>query len=96
MENGASLPLIHIDILSRALNIYLLNVLVVLYLTKSIILISKLTFNFSLSITLTINLFNIPNRQTKKVVATGKKDGGLFVLKRENTIFIFFLFTCFL
>lgn len=50
MEGRASLPVVtHTGIISLAPNIHLLDVLVVLNLTKKIILIRKLMSNFSLS-----------------------------------------------
>ena len=57
--NDASLPITHIGTLSHVPNIHLLDVLVVPYLTKNLLSISKLTSDFSLSVTFTNNLFTI-------------------------------------
>ena len=87
VENGASLPITHIGTLSPVPNIHLLDVLVVLHLTKNLLSISKLTFDFPLSVTFT--LLTIQNRQTGgRVVATDKRDGGLYVLEHSNPAFI--------
>ena len=86
--NGASLPIIHIGTLSLVPNIHLLDVLVVPRLTKNLLSISKLTSDFPLSVTFTNNLLAIQHRQIGRVVAIGKRDGGLYVLERSNPAFI--------
>ena len=86
--NGASLPITHTGTLSPVPNIHLLDVLVVPHLTKKLLSISKLTFDFPFSVTFTNNLITIQNCQTRRVVATGKRDGGLYVLERGNSAFI--------
>ncbi|RVW33283.1 Retrovirus-related Pol polyprotein from transposon RE1 [Vitis vinifera] len=86
--NGASLPITHTGTLSPVPNIHLLDVLAVPHLTKNLLSISKLTSDFPLSVTFTNNLFTVQNRQTGRVVATGKRDGGLYVLERGNSAFI--------
>ena len=70
------------------LDLQLLDVLVVPHLTKNLLSISKLTNDFPLSITFTDNFLTIQNRQIGRVVATGKCDGGLYVLERGNSAFI--------
>ena len=57
--NGASLPITHTGTLSPVPNIHLLDVLIVPYLTKNLLSISKLTSDFSLFVTFTNNLFTI-------------------------------------
>ncbi|KAL6344748.1 hypothetical protein AAG906_002654 [Vitis piasezkii] len=57
-------------------------------LTKNLLSISKLTSDFPLTVTFTNNFFSFQNCQTRRVVATGKRDGGLYVLKRGNSVFI--------
>ena len=86
--NGASLPITHTGTLSPVPNIHLLDVLVVPHFTKNLLSISKLTSDFPLSVTFTNNLFTVQNRQTGRMVATGKRDGGLYVLERGNSAFI--------
>ena len=86
--NGASLPITHIGKLSPSLDLQLVDVLVVPYLTKNLLSISKLTNNFPLSVTFTDNFLTVQNRQTGRVVAIGKHDGGLYVLERANYAFI--------
>ena len=88
IKNGASLPITQTGTLSPIPNIHLLDVLVVPHLTKKFLSISKLTSDFSLSVTFTNNLISIKNRQPGRVVATGKRDGGLYVLERGNSAFI--------
>ena len=86
--NGASLPITHTSKLSPSPDLYLLDVLVAPYLTKNLLFISKLTHDFPLSVTFNNNFFTVQNRQTGKVVATGKRDGGLYVLERGYSTFI--------
>ena len=89
--NGASLPITHTSKISHSPDLYMLDVLVVPHLTKNILSISKLMHDFPLSITFTNNFFTVQNRQTRRVVATGKKDEGLYVLERGHSAFIFVL-----
>ena len=86
--NGASLPITHTGKISPSPDLHLLDVLVVPHLTKNLLSISKLTHDFPLSVTFTNNFFTVQNRQTGRVVATGKRDGGLYVLERGNPAFI--------
>ena len=86
--NDASLPITHTGTLSPIPNIHLLDVLAVPLLTKNLLSISKLTSDFSLSVTFIDNFFTVQNRQTGKVVATSKRDGGLYVLERGTSTFI--------
>ena len=86
--NGVSLPITHTGKLSPSLDLQLLDVLVVPHFTKNLLSISKLTNDFPLSVTFTNNFLIVQNRQTGKVVATGKRDGGLYVLERGNFAFI--------
>ena len=86
--NSASLLSTHIGTLSPVSNIHLLDILVVPHLSKNHLSISKLTSNFPLFVTFTNNLITIQNCQTGRVVATDKKDGGLYVLERSNSALI--------
>ncbi|XP_068661654.1 uncharacterized protein [Aristolochia californica] len=86
--NGASLPITHTSTFSPVPNIHLLDVLGVPHLTKNLLSISKLTSDFPLSVTFNNASFTIQNRQTGRVVATGKRDGGLYVLERGNSAFL--------
>ena len=86
--NGASLPITHTGKLSPSPDLYLLDVLLAPHLTKNILSISKLTHDFPLSVTFTNNFFTIQNRQTGRVVATGKRDGGLYVVELGHSAFI--------
>ena len=86
--NDAFLPITHTDTISPILFLELLDVLVVPHSTKNLLSISKLTSDFPLAVTFTNNFFSIQNRQTGRVVATGKRDGGLYVLERGNSAFI--------
>ena len=89
--NGVSLPITHTGTISPTPSLELLDVLVVPRLTKNLLSISKLTFDFPLVVTFTNNFFSIQNRQTGRVVATGKRDSGLYVLECGNSAFIFVL-----
>ena len=89
--NGASLPITHTGKLSPSPDLQLLDVLVVPHLTKKLLSISKLTNDFPLSVMFTTNFLTVQNRQTGKVVAIGKHDGGLYVLKCDIFAFIFVL-----
>ena len=89
--NGASLPITHTSKISPSPDLYLLDVLVVPHLTKNLLSINKLTHDFPLSVTFTNNFFTIHNHQTGRVVATGKRDGGLYVLERGHSAFIYVL-----
>ena len=59
--NGASLPITHTGKISSSPDLYLLDVLVVPYLTKNLLSNSKLTHDFSLSVTFTNNFFIVQN-----------------------------------
>ena len=89
--NGVSLPITHTGTISITPSLELLDVLVVSRLTKNLLSISKLTSDFPLVGTFTNNFFSIQNRQTGRVVATGKRDGGLYVLEHGNFAFIYVL-----
>ena len=52
---------------------------------------NKLAYAFSFSVTFANNLFTIENRQIGRVVVTVKRDGGLYVVERDNSILIFVL-----
>lgn len=83
--NGASLPITHTGKISPTPNLHLLDVLVILCHTKNILSISKLTYDFPFSSTFTNNFFTVQNCQMGRVVATNKRDGGLFVLEHKNS-----------
>ena len=72
MGNGASPPNTHTGTLSPSSNFKLLDVLVVPRLTKKLLSISKLTFDFSLSVIFPHDNFVVQNRVTRLAVATGK------------------------
>jgi hypothetical protein len=86
--NGTSLPITHTGKISPSPDLHLLDVLVVPHLTKNLLSISKLTHDFPLSVTFTDNFFTVQNRRTGRVVAIGKRDGGLYVLECGNSAFI--------
>ncbi|CAI9766746.1 unnamed protein product [Fraxinus pennsylvanica] len=86
--NGASLPISHIGTASPLPSLPLKDILVVPGLTKNLISISKLTADFPFSITFTNDYFVILNQVTREVVATGRRDNGLYVLKRGHTSLI--------
>ena len=87
--NGAFLPITHVGTLSPTPNINLSDVLVVPQLTKNLLSISKLTSDYPLSITFIDTSFLIQNRNTGKVVATGRRHkDGLYVLEHSQSAFI--------
>ena len=91
VENGATLPITHTGTISTTPSFELLDVLVVPRLTKNLLSISKLTYDFPLAVTFTNNFFSIQNRQTRRFMATDKRYGSLYVLERGNSTFIFVL-----
>lgn len=88
VENGASLPITHTCKNSPPPDHHPLEFLVVSRLSKNILSISKLTHDFSLFVTFNNNSFTIQNRQTKTIVATGKRDGSLYVLGGTLHLFL--------
>jgi hypothetical protein len=82
--NGASFPISHTDTISPTSSLTLKDVLVVPGLTKNLISISKLTSDFPFSITFTNDRFIIQNQVTRRVVATGRRENGLYVLERGH------------
>ena len=91
MGNGASLPITHTSTLSPSSNFKLLDVLVIPHLTKNLLSISKLTSDFLLSVTFSHDNFVVQNRVTGLAVATGKREGGLYVLERHNSALVYVL-----
>ena len=91
VRNGVFLPITHTGTIFPTPSFELLDVSVAPRLTKNLLSISKLTSDFSPIVTFTNNFFSIQNRQTERVVATGKRDGGLYVLECGNSDFIFVL-----
>jgi hypothetical protein len=79
--NGATLPISHTSILSSTSSLTLKDVLVMPGLTKNLISISKLTSDFPFFITFTDDRFVIQNLVTGKVVATGRCENDLYMLK---------------
>ena len=86
VENCASLPITQIGILPPIPNIHSLDVLVVPYLTKNLISISKLII---LSLLHLLIIFSLS-------VATSKRDGWPYVLERVNSTLISILQSKFL
>ena len=84
VENSAFLPIT----LVLFLLFHIFTVLVVPRLTKKLLSISKLTYDFSLSVIFTNNFLTIQNRQIGRVVTIGKRDGGLYMLGCDNSAFI--------
>ena len=83
--NGASLPITHTGKISHSPDLKLLDVLDVPHITKNLLSISKLTNDFPFSVTFIDNFFTIQNRQTRRVVATDRRDGSLYLLERGNS-----------
>ena len=82
--NGASFPISHTDTISPTSSLTLKDVLVMPGLTKNLISISKLTSDFPFSITFTNDRFIIQNQVTRRVVVTGQRENGLYVLERGH------------
>jgi hypothetical protein len=85
--NGVFLPITHMCTLSPSKNTNL-NVLVTPQLTKNLLSISKLTFDYPLSNTFIDILFTIQNHAIKKMVATGYRENNLYVLERSHSMFL--------
>lgn len=67
----------------------LLDVLVVPRLTKNLLSISKLTSDLPFKVIFIDSSFVVvQNRVTNQVVATGRRDDGLYVLERGQAAFI--------
>jgi cAMP phosphodiesterase len=85
--NRFSLPVTHIGSCSSTPTLQLKDVFVVPNLTKNLLSVSKLTNDFPLAVLFTDNKFIIQNLQTQKVVASGDRVDGLYVLKRGHHVF---------
>lgn len=66
------------------------DVLVVPYLTKNLLSISKLTCDNPVDVLFSASLFLIQDRTTKQVIAQGKCDRGLYVLATSPKAYAFF------
>lgn len=80
--NGDSLRISHIYTNKLAEYINLLDVLVMPHITKNILSITKLTFDYAIDIVFSDTFFTIQNRTTKRNLAQGRYDRGLYVLDR--------------
>src|SRR5436190_15002786 len=86
--NGASIPISHIGNFSLSTSLSLKDVFIVPGITKNLISISKLTSDFPYSITFTNDHFVVQNRITRRVVETGRRKNGLYVLERSHQSFL--------
>lgn len=82
MCNEHSLPLSYVGYHGLSNNIKLYDVLVVPHLTKSLLSISKLIFDFSMDVIFSDQTYGIQNWQTKQVSALSRREKGLYVLDK--------------
>nr|GEY97778.1 retrovirus-related Pol polyprotein from transposon TNT 1-94 [Tanacetum cinerariifolium] len=83
--NGASIS--HIGILHISPNISLLDVLVVPNLTKSLLLVSKLTQDNPVDVVFSDPMFLIQNRHSKETLEKRRRRNGRYVLDQGNQAF---------
>ncbi|KAI3500548.1 hypothetical protein L1887_36372 [Cichorium endivia] len=86
--NGNVLNISRIGNSTLSNNIKLLDVLVVPHLTKNLLSISKLTDDSPVDILLSNKFFVIQNRINKAIIATGKREDGLYVLQQGTKAFV--------
>lgn len=67
---------------------FLRDVLVIPNLTKKLLFISKLTTDYPVDVLFPKPFFTIYDRQTKQVLAKGKCENGLYVLKERPQAFV--------
>uniref|UniRef100_A0A251UMJ3 Putative ribonuclease H-like domain-containing protein n=1 Tax=Helianthus annuus TaxID=4232 RepID=A0A251UMJ3_HELAN len=82
--NGQSLPITHIGQTKILGNLALNNVLVVPNITKNLLSIGKLTEDNSVDVLFSHPYFYIQDRQTKKTLARGCREDGLYVLRQTH------------
>ncbi|KAJ9542859.1 LOW QUALITY PROTEIN: hypothetical protein OSB04_029365 [Centaurea solstitialis] len=86
--NGNLIPISHIGATQVNSNIQLLDVLVVPQITKNLLSVRKLTFDFPVDILFSDEFFDIQNRQSGDVVARGTHKNGLYVLEQGHSTFL--------
>jgi len=86
--NGNVLPISHIG--SHCLNstLQLLDILVVPGLQKNLISISKLTRDFPVDSIFTNNSFLLQKRDTKEILAQGRREHNLYILEHGQAAFM--------
>lgn len=82
--NGKSLSITHIGNRLVTPNIHLNDVLVVPNLTRNLLSISRLTRDFSINVVFSDNSFIVQNRVDGTILATGRRDGGLYLLQNVH------------
>ncbi|XP_071694579.1 uncharacterized protein [Rutidosis leptorrhynchoides] len=91
--DGTNLAITHHGFTTLSNDIKLLDVLVVPFITKNLLSVSKLTNDNPVDILFSNESFLIQNRNTKAVLATGRKQHELYVLERGQKAFISNLYT---
>ncbi|GJV88661.1 retrovirus-related pol polyprotein from transposon TNT 1-94 [Tanacetum coccineum] len=86
--NGKTLPITHTGSTTVSHDIPLRNVLVIPKLNKKLLSVSKLTTDHPVDVLFSQPFFYIHDRKTKRVLARGHCEHGLYVLKDEPTAFI--------
>ncbi|GJR67876.1 retrovirus-related pol polyprotein from transposon TNT 1-94 [Tanacetum coccineum] len=86
--NGKTLPITHTGSTTVSHDIPLRNVLVIPKLNKKLLSVSKLTTDHPVDVLFSQPFFYIHDRKTKRVLARGRCEHGLYVLKDEPTAFI--------
>ena len=86
--NGHQLPVSHIGNSKLNNNLTLRDVLVVPRLTKYLLSISKLTMDHPVDVLFSQPFFYIQDRASKRVIAQGLCEDGLYVLKYDHTALV--------
>lgn len=86
--NGKKLPITHTGSSTILHRIPLRNILVIPNLTKKLLSVSKFTTDHPVDVLFSQHFFNIQDRKTKRVLAKGSCENGLYVLKDEPHTFV--------
>lgn len=86
--NGDFSHISHIGTSQLSPHLKLSDVLIVPSITKNLLSISKLTQDSPVDVLFSNPFFQIQNRKTKEILAKGKCDNGLYVLKHGHQVFL--------
>ncbi|KAK9067609.1 hypothetical protein SSX86_011720 [Deinandra increscens subsp. villosa] len=81
--DGKSLPVTHTGTSTVSNKLLLRDILVIPHLTKNLLSVSKLTMDYPVDVLFSQPFFTIQDRKTKMVLAKGRCENGLYVLKDE-------------
>ncbi|MFS7952632.1 putative RNA-directed DNA polymerase [Helianthus anomalus] len=86
--NGHSSPITHKGRVTLQNNVHLKDVLVVPSLTRNLLSISKLTNDFPVDVLFSNSFFVIQDRTTRKPLAQGRCENGLYLLRDKSFAFV--------